>query len=397
MAVRRGVVASLTAACLLACAPAWAGTDAGSAVRHEARVPAAAHARLKLGSLALPGSASGIREAGLTPAARLARPTARFSITPGTLSYRGGKVKFAISASHATRCTLSSTPKFFAGPNPARVRCRGKQTLTLPAVAVGLHWTFKFTARNASGIAVAKRKLVLNKPPFVVSRNWSGYIVPSSSPVTAVSGRFTVPRLNCAHTSNAGESMWVGIGGAGASSGDLLQTGVRSDCVGGTQDNNPGWWEEYPQLPETDFQSLSVSAGDSMQATVAQNPDSSWTTRLDDLTKGISGVMTTGGGYGTMLDAKWGTWNVQEGSAATLSYAGGYSAEWIVAAFAYSDGSLVPLADFGKAPFTGLTTSLPSWALTKSEQVGLGTGPLLLAAPSGPDPSGRGFSVSYVG
>jgi hypothetical protein len=59
--------------------------------------------------------------------------------------------------------------------------------------------------------------------------------------------------LNCKHTTDAGESMWVGTGGAGGSSGDLLQTGVRSDCIGGVQDNNPSWWEQFPQLPETKY------------------------------------------------------------------------------------------------------------------------------------------------
>jgi hypothetical protein len=349
---------------------------------------------MPLGSLALSGAPS---EAGLVTAS-VARPKAHLSITPERLSYRGGRVKFTISASHATRCTLASKPRFFAGPNPQRVRCRGRQTLTVPAVAVGLHWSFTFTARNARGqVSVAARKLVLQKPPFAVSSNWSGYVVPSSTPITAVSGRFTVPRLNCTHTTNAGESIWVGIGGGGPSAGDLLQTGVRSDCIGSVQDNNPGWWEEFPELPETDFASMSVAAGDSMQATVSQNPDGSWTARLDDLTKGVSGVMTTGGGYGTMLDSKWGVWLTEEGTTATLSYAGGYTAEWIVEDFEFSDGSFVPLADFGTVAFTGLTSSVPTWTLTTAEQVGIGQRGLLLAAPTGPDSSGRGFSVTYTG
>ena len=384
--MRRGVVAVAAVAGLLACAPAW-----GSTTTAQSRL------KLQLGSLALPSASGGIHEAGLTAAVGTARPQAHLSITPGKLGYHGGRVKFVISAPGATRCTLGSKPRFFAGPNPQRVRCHGKQTFTMPAVAVGLHWSFKFTARNAQGqVSVAKRKLVLQKPPFKVSRNWSGYIVPSSSPVTSVSGTFTVPRLNCKHTKDAGESIWVGTGGV-PGFGDLFQTGVRSDCVAGVQDNNPGWWEKYPPLPETDFATLSIAAGDSIQATVSQNLDSSWTTRLDDLTKGISGVMTTGGSYGTMLDSNWGVWQTQEGSTATLSYAGATTAEWIVEDFGFSGGGLAPFADFGKVAFTGLTTGLPSWALTRAEQVGLGAGGLLLAEPSGPDSSGRGFSVTYTG
>jgi Peptidase A4 family len=392
--VGRGIAVLVAASCFLACAPAWAG-DAGSAVRHGARAGLAhSELMLPLGSLAVSSSPS---QAGLVTHVSQARPRAHLSITPGKLAYRGGRVKFSISASHATRCTLSSKPRFFAGPNPQRVKCRGKQTFALPAVSTGLHWSFKFTAVSAQGKSVATRKLVLTKPPFVVSRNWSGYVVPSSTLVTAVSGRFTVPKLNCTHTPTAGESIWVGIGGSSASAGDLLQTGVRSDCIGGAQDNNPGWWEEFPQLPETDFSTMTVSAGDVIQATVAKNPDGSWTTRLDDVTKGVSGVMTTGDGYGTMLDSNWGVWATEEGTTATIAYTGGYSAEWIAEDFLLGNGSFVPLADFGKVAFSSLTTSLPSWALTKGEQVGLGAGPLLLAAPSGPDSSGRGFSVAFTG
>lgn len=385
--MRRGVVAFVAVAGLLACAPAWGGTT----VQWQVKLP--------LGSLAFSSSPGAIREAGLSTAVSAARPKAHLSITPGKLGYHGGRVKFAISATGATRCTLSSTPRFFAGPNPQRVRCRGKQTITMPAVAVGLHWTFKFTAKNAHGqVSVAKRKLVLLKPPFPVSRNWSGYIVPSSSPVTTVSGTFTVPRLNCKHTKNAGESIWVGTGGV-PGFGDLLQTGVRSDCVGGVQDNNPSWWEQFPPLPETTFDAttLPVSAGDSIQASVSKNDDGSWTTRLDNLTKGISGVMTTGGHYGTKADSNWSVWLKDQGPAATLSYAGGTTAEWIVEDFGFSNGKFAPFADFGKVAFTGLTTSLLSWSLTTAEQVGLGAGGLLLAEPSGPDSSGRGFSVTYTG
>lgn len=398
-AVSRGVGLLVAAACFLACAPAWAGgavSDAGFAVRDGARARSgSAVPRQPLGSLALQSAPS---DAGLVGLAQQGRPKAHLSITPSRLSYRGGHVRFSISAPNATRCTLGSKPRFFAGPNPQRVRCHGKQTLSLPAVALGLHWTFKFTARNARGKSVATKKLVLQAPPFAVSRNWSGYAVPSTVPVTSVSGRFTVPTLNCAKTPNAGESTWVGIGGDGASSGELLQTGVRSDCLGGTQDNNPAWWEEFPQVAEQKFLTLTVSPGDSMQATVSKNPDGiSWTTRLDDLTKGISGLMTTGGEYGTQSDANLGAWLHDEGSAASISYAGGYSAEWIVEAFALGNGSIVPLADFGKLTFSGLTASVPSWTLTQPEQIGLGQGPFLVAAPTAPDATGRGFSIAYTG
>lgn len=326
------------------------------------------------------------------------RPQAHLSVSPAKLSYLGGRAALTWSTSHATRCTLASSPIFFAGGNPARVRCNGRFRTVLPAADFGGRWTFTFRARNAKGkVAVVRRTLAIRKPPFDVSPNWSGYIVPSTSLVTAVSGTFTIPKLNCRHTKNAGEATWVGIGGAGGSSGELLQTGVRSDCINGVQDNGAAWWEEYPQVPEIDFKTMSVSVGDSMAASVVQNPDGSWATRLDDLTTGVSGLMTTGQSYGTVLDSSPTVWLHEEGSAASVSYAGGYSAEWIVEAF-QSRGVLVPLADFGSVSFTGLTTSVPSWALTGDEQVGLGDNlGFLYAAPSGPDSSHAGFSITFTG
>jgi len=169
-------------------------------------------------------------------------------------------------------------------------------------------------------------------------------------------------------------------------------------CIGGVQRQSVGWWEEFPENAETDFATMSVSPGDSIQASVSQNSDGSWTTRVDDLTKGVSGVMTTGDGYETQLDSNPGVWLHEEGATTSVTYKGGYTAEWIVEQFGTISGALVPLADFGKVAFAGLATSLPSWTLTSGEQVGIGDeNGLLWAAPSGPDSSGRGFSVSYTG
>jgi len=242
---------------------------------------------------------------------------------------------------------------------------------------------------------VARRSFRLHAPPFSISPNWGGYVVPSTTPVTDVSGQFTIPTLDCNQTADAGVSTWVGIGGGGASAGDLLQTGVRSDCIGGVQHDDVGWWEEAPELPEVDFTDMSVSAGNVMRATVVQNSDRSWTTRIDDLTTGISGVMTTGQAYGTILDANPTSWLDEEGLTTSVSYGGGYTAEWIVEDYELN-GTLVPLADFGTATFTNLTTSVPSWALTDDEQSGIGdNGGLLHAAPS--EPSGNGFSITWTG
>jgi hypothetical protein len=324
------------------------------------------------------------------------RPKAHLSVSPASLTYRGGSVAITWSASHARRCTLSAKPEFWSGPNPKRVNCRGRLTQAVDAASNARHWTLTLRATNAGGrVAVVRRAFAVPAPPFNTSGNWSGYVVPSSSPVTKASGRFTVPTLNCSRTPNARVATWVGTGGDGGSSGDLLQTGISSICLGGVQYDDPAWWEVVPPLPEVEFSGMYVSPGDQIQASVFEASDGSWITRVDDLTTGVSGEMQTGQGWGTVLDSDPGTWDVYGGSAASVSYSGGYTAEWIVEDETRSDRSLNPLADFGTVSFTDLTTS-PSLPLTTSDEVGLHDQyGWLVGIPSAP--SSSGFSVTYTG
>jgi Peptidase A4 family len=327
------------------------------------------------------------------------RPKARLSVSPSNMTYLGGRVLLRWSSSNAKRCTMASSRPFWRGPNPARVRCRGSFGGTLGAVAATFGWKFTFTARNATGKTVARRTFAIHGPPFAVDPVWAGYVITPGTAVTEVSGEFTVPRLNCLDTFNAGEAMWAGIGGAHGTAGDLLQTGVTSGCSEGTQTDNAAWWEEYPEVPGINFNGMSVSAGDQMRASVYRLADgTTWETCLEDLTTGLSGLMVTGEGWGVTTGGCSGTFT-EQGSTATLSYAGGTSAEWIIEDFDIDEnGTLVqvPFADFGTVAFSNLTTSLSSWNLTSSDAWGVGDkhGDLL-AAPS--TPSGNGFSVTYTG
>jgi hypothetical protein len=397
--VGRGVAVVVAVVGFSTCAPAWASTEAGSANTMRGVRPVLG----RLPSSAVGNLSASARQASVSRTVRVAtatrRPKGHLTLTPTSLTYHGGHVKLSWSGSNAKVCTLSSKPRFWAGPDPARVKCRGKLTAKLPALAVGVHWRFTFKAKSAKGkrASTVRRTLVLHKPPFPVSSNWSGYVVPSATPVTSVSGEFTVPTLDCAKTRNAGVAAWVGIGGV-RSADDLLQTGVVSECVAGVQTEDPGWWEEYPENAAQFFTNMPISPGDQIEASVSQGADLSWTTRVDDLTTKVSGVMHTGTGgqWGTIRDADGAPLSPPQDSS-TFTYAGGGTAEWIVEDFGNSIG-LVPFADFGTVTFTGLTTSLPAWGLTADEQVGLGDrAGLLLAEPSAPDSSGKGFSVAYTG
>jgi len=397
--VGRGVAVVVAVVGFSTCAPAWASTEAGSANTMRGVRPVLG----RLPSSAVGNLSASARQASVSRTVRVAtatrRPKGHLTLTPTSLTYHGGHVKLSWSGSNAKVCTLSSKPRFWSGPDPARVKCRGKLTAKLPALAVGVHWRFTFKAKSAKGkrASTVRRTLVLHKPPFPVSSNWSGYVVPSATPVTSVSGEFTVPTLDCAKTRNAGVAAWVGIGGV-RSADDLLQTGVVSECVAGVQTEDPGWWEEYPENAAQFFTNMPISPGDQIEASVSQGADLSWTTRVDDLTTKVSGVMHTGTGgqWGTIRDSDGAPLSPPQDSS-TFTYAGGGTAEWIVEDFGNSIG-LVPFADFGTVTFTGLTTSLPAWGLTADEQVGLGDrAGLLLAEPSAPDSSGKGFSVAYPG
>src|ERR1051325_1870479 len=130
MNVGRGVAAVVAVVVFLLCAPAWASTDAGHApVMHRlalmmGHLPSSAVGRLSASARAGPD----LRAATFT---RLAK--GHLKLTPTSLTYRGGHMKLGWSAANATVCTLSAKPLFWAGPNPARVNCRGKLTAPPPA------------------------------------------------------------------------------------------------------------------------------------------------------------------------------------------------------------------------------------------------------------------------
>jgi len=233
------------------------------------------------------------------------------------------------------------------------------------------------------------------------STNWSGYVLPSSSVVASVSGAWTVPTLNCVATPNASSATWVGTGGAtsatGASSGDLLQTGVEDDCVNGTQVDQ-GWWELVPSVPnvEQPFSSFPVSPGDTISAQVFQESSGQWATVLQDATTGLQGVMITGDAWFVSEIATNVVVGADQGSAVALTYAGGYSAEWIEEVPTNgTDATLMPFANYGVVTFVNVQTSLAGWTLPLNDQWEIVQNGIVLSAPSAL--TGGAFTVTYEG
>jgi len=343
--------------------------------------------------------------AGPPPVPRPHAPAAGLVLLPSTLPSGGGRVSAVFTSRNAVSCTLASSPALWSGADPAKVKCKGTHTLELAPTAGRRQWTLTFRATGRNGkSATVRRRLTESaplSPPIGANSSWAGYVVPSTAVVTSVSGDFVVPTLNCAVTPDGTASVWVGTGGYpkadGSTSGVLLQTGVTGRCSSGER-TYVGWYEEYPSTPgtEQDFSGFSISPGDRMAVSVFRLPDGShWETCLEDVTTGLSGLMITGGGWGVTSGGCDGSF-AQQGSTASLVYAGGSTAEWIVEDPGESTStSLVPFANFGTVAFTKLRTSLSVWYLGASEQVTIVQGNAVLAIPSAPEADG--FTVTYLG
>jgi hypothetical protein len=330
----------------------------------------------------------------------------------GPLPAAGAPVVVTVRVRNATTCTFLAQRRTFSSLYPVKtVGCAsGRATLTVPPVA-NSHLSpvrLKYGVRvlGADGRAVQRTATVTQRasaPPQPTgaprqSTNWSGYVLPSPTALNSVSGSWTAPTLDCSATPNGGVAIWVGIGGypspPDGASGTLLQTGITADCIDGAQQNR-AWWEQYPSEPNrsADFAGFPISPGDRIQAAVFVGPSGAWQTRLDDLTTGMSGVMTIGSGWGIRSDAAGGAFT-QQGDTSGLSFSGGYTAEWIVEDYAEL-GSPVPLAAYGTVDFSDLSTNLPSWSLTGAEGVEIVQDGVVRSVPSAPTPAG--FSVSYAG
>jgi len=162
-----------------------------------------------------------------------------------------------------------------------------------------------------------------------IASNWAGYVInanPSglhNGSVTAVSGSWIVPKLNCSKSLDSYSVFWVGIDGY--SSKTVEQAGTSAHCLLG-RPMYYAWYEAYPNSPER--VNMRISPGDNISAEVRYIGNGMFRLTLNDT--------TTGKGFST----------IERSEKAERS-----SAEWIAEAPFYSDGVL-PLADFGEVYFT---------------------------------------------
>lgn len=115
------------------------------------------------------------------------------------------------------------------------------------------------------------------------SPNWAGYVLPTSSRVTMISGTWTVPKLDCRVTPNARATTWVGVGGYGrAATWPFPQAGVDTDCENGHQVNDS--WCSHGT-----FESPNISIGDDITAWL-QYRGGEWNCSVADWTTGSTQV-----------------------------------------------------------------------------------------------------------
>lgn len=165
------------------------------------------------------------------------------------------------------------------------------------------------------------------------STNWSGYAVYSSSTKktqneswTYVEGTWTVPKVSGTGV-NAYSSIWVGLDGY--TSNTVEQLGTEQDTSATGTATYSAWYELYPKMPVTI--PYDVNPGDSITASVTYNGKSFLLSMTD---------------YGSAGTEQWSFTVTQKCPNAKRS-----SAEWIVEA--PWSGSVLPLANFDKATFTG--------------------------------------------
>jgi len=234
------------------------------------------------------------------------------------------------------------------------------------------------TSAARSAFAVHAR----NEPHAATqSRNWSGYVKTGSGFTSAV-GIFHVPTLSTRYPGYS--STWVGIGGASASDGYLIQTGIEADVVGGRA-SYYAWWELITPTnaaPEVRFTTVPVRAGDLVTAKVAKGGNGLWT---------MSFVNNT----------------TRKSAYKTAAFAGtGKSAEWIEEDTDVN-GYISTAPDWQSVTFTGCAVNGVNPGLVSSQAVNivsapgplgglLGQGPIQEDATSAPNSTKNGFSIRWL-
>ena len=156
------------------------------------------------------------------------------------------------------------------------------------------------------------------------SYNWSGYtdITTTTNKFSAVSGKWTVPKVSCSAEDRI-ESSWVGLDGA--NDGTVEQLGTVSQCFQ-SGSVHYSWYEMYPSGEVV--VSKGVKGGDQIKASVTRS-GTSYTLKLTD--------STTSGNNINSIDS--------------CSSCKNQDAEWIVERPDLATTGIAPLVNFSSTGF----------------------------------------------
>jgi Peptidase A4 family len=156
---------------------------------------------------------------------------------------------------------------------------------------------------------------------------WAGYVAFGSynGSVSAVTGEWVVPTLNCSANPREAVLFWVGMDGYRSST--VEQGGTRGDCINGVATYS-AWHEFWPEQPNTvNFTTLRVAPGNLVSARVAYSAGS-FNITVNDISTGQSATFVGAYARGERLDA-----------------------EWIVEAPGFLNGTRLALPNFGQVQF----------------------------------------------
>ncbi len=203
------------------------------------------------------------------------------------------------------------------------------------------------------------------------STNWSGYLA-TTGKFTSISGSWTIPHVTGNGSTESADTAWIGIGGV--TSDDLIQIGTLEDVSAGGQVTYEPFFEMLPTQAEL-VPGVSVSAGDSISASINEISTNIWTFSIVDHTDGQ-------------------TWTHNVSYASTNS-----SAEWIEEDPSFAGGSLAPLDNFGSVTFSGGSTidngnSVNIFNASSSSVTMVNNADQPIVTPSSITGNGSGFTVT---
>lgn len=185
--------------------------------------------------------------------------------------------------------------------------------------------------QNLTDAAEVDGLVGINSAKVQYSSNWAGLTLIGSD-YTSVTGTIVVPTPKIPPGGNSrtqySASAWVGIDGDTCESA-ILQTGVDFYIQGG-QVSFDGWYEWYPDY-SYNFDTFSVSAGQTIRMTVTATSTAAGKATLENLSTGQTVSHSFSGETNRLCET---------------------NAEWIVEDFS-NGNSLVPFADFSTVTFTG--------------------------------------------